>query len=86
MHDRLHQPDDVSPSVLLVTIRIDDDVRTLGKACFKRVPECSCQANILGVAHDLVYAQLARNLDYLIRRNILHDQVFDYVHAVDAGG
>jgi hypothetical protein len=79
----LHQTGDVTPEVLVVTVRVDDDIspqlQTVVKTGFKSVPE----AAVLRELYNMVSPMLARDDGRTISRSVIYDEDFDHVYAID---
>src|SRR3954452_20950394 len=84
LEDRMDELGDVMAVVLVVGVRVDDDV---GAELERRVEpglEARGQPLVVRQAHHVVDALLARDLDRAVGRAVVDDQPFDLVEALDA--
>jgi hypothetical protein len=81
--DRAHQLGDVAAEVLVVGVRVDDDV---GAQLQRRVEprlERGGQAPVVGEPHHVLDAVLARHLDRPVAGTVVDHQPLDLIDALD---
>jgi hypothetical protein len=77
----LDQAANVVRRILVVRIRIDDDVRPLPEAFFQSGCECRRQSKILGKADYMVRARGSRHLDRVVLAAIVNDEDLNPIDA-----
>ena len=84
LENRPNQRGDVVGAVLVVGVRVDDDVGSAREARFEADPERLGQPEVPAQANDVVDAGGARDLDRAILAAVVHDQPLDGREALDA--
>ena len=84
--DRAHERRDVGGAVLVVGVRVDDDVRAELQGGVDARLEARREALVVGQADEVVDAVLTGDRDGLIRRAVVDDQPLDAVEAVHLAG
>ncbi len=81
--DRADQGLDVLPVILVVRVRVHDDVRAVAQAGVQAGHEAGGQAPVLAEVHDIVDAPAAGHLLGVVQGAVVDDQVLDGVDPVD---
>ena len=81
-----HQLGDVRTLILIVAIRVDDDVRTRLEAIVHTRREGVTQAPIRGKTQHMIHSVLAGDVTRAVCTSIVDDQYFDFVDALDFSG
>ena len=82
VQDGTDQRSDVLAPVLIVRVRIDDDVRPASEAAVQTGHEALCQALVLFEVHHMVDAPFPCHLDRVVVAAVVDDEIFDLVHPV----
>ena len=82
--DRFNQLADVGGAVLIVGIRIDDDVRAVPHALVQARQKGGGESLITRKLHDVVDATAPSDLDRPIRASVIDDQPLNNLHAFHA--
>ena len=80
---RRHQFRDIGATVLVVSVRIDDDIRTEPETRVQACCESVGKPHIVLVADDMVHAERPGSRYRPVGAPVVDDQVFDLVYALD---
>ena len=81
LQNRLDQPSDILPPILVVGVCVDDDVSTGSQRCLQPRQEGDGQPSILRQMNDVMHLQLPRHLDGAVGAAVVHHQILDLINA-----
>ena len=79
----LYERGNIAAVILVVAIRVDDDIRAEFEAGVKAHLEGMPQAAIFGERDDVIHAEFPRHFSRAIIRPVVNDQDLDFVNAGD---
>jgi hypothetical protein len=81
-YDRFYKTRYVRTVILVISVRVNDDICAEFDACVQTCHERLRQTVRLGKSHNVVYRVFLGDLDSSIRASVVNDQRLDLVHAL----
>lgn len=82
IQNRLYQFLYVICAVLIVRIRVHDDICTLTQALVQSCHKAFGKSLVLREVHDVVHTPFSCHLNCIVPASVIDDQIFDLVDAV----
>ena len=82
IENRLYELLNIIATVLVVRIRIDDDVRAVTKAPVQTSHKAFCKTFVLFEIHDMVHTPFFRHRHGIVLTAVVDDQIFDLVNPL----
>ena len=74
----------VLPFVLVVTIRVDNDIRPQLQTSNKAFMKCPCQPYIMSIFYNIIYTYLFSNLHCSVCASVVNNENFNLINTINS--